>query len=220
MKRRVIVRAIAGRKPRWRELLFWILLLAAFQSLESGEIRRQTIGVVETIGFFIVAILSVGKLDGLGLEFISWNPIGLRAAAVSLAIGFLSGGTIVTVAVLCQQRLGAERGWNQVMLAVMLGPVVEEVVFRGYLLTALIALERRFSKTGRSWPSIIGVALIFMVAHGARRGATCTQFCCIFATGAVYGFIRIRQESTVAAALTHGCYNLALYLSFWIGLSN
>jgi len=219
VNRRVIVRAIAGRELRWRELLFWVLLLAAFQSLEAGEVRRQTIGVLEAVAFFVVAIPSAGKLDGLGLEFISWSPIGFRAAAVSLATGLLAGGMVVMVALRSHQSLGAERGWNQVILAIILGPIIEEVVFRGYLLTAALLLERRLSKTWRNWPSVIGVALIFMFAHIARPGSTYSQLCCITGTGAAYGFIRIHQKSTVGAALAHGCYNLALYLSVWIGLS-
>jgi membrane protease YdiL (CAAX protease family) len=219
LKRQRVFQATVGRELRWREILFWTLLLAAFQSLETAEWRRQMMGVVETIAFLCVAISSAGKLDGLGLEFTCWHPIGLRAITVSVATGLVAGGIVVMVALCCRQPLGADTGWQWVALAVILGPVVEEVVFRGYLMTAALQLERRFFRTQRGWPSIIVVAVIFMFAHGARSGTTWIQRCCIVATGTVYGIIRQRQQSTVAAVLAHSSYNLALYMSFWIGLS-
>ena len=46
------------------------LLLAAFQSLESAQLRRQVTGVVETIAFVTVAI-SFGRLDGLSVRSLS-----------------------------------------------------------------------------------------------------------------------------------------------------
>lgn len=220
LKRRNIIRIVAGREPHWRELLFWTLLVAAFQSLEAGEMRRHIIGVAVTLAFLALAISSVGKLNGLGLEFTGWSQIGVRAVAVSLATGLLSGGTILMVALRCHQRLGAERGWNQVILAVILGPVIEEVVFRGYLLTGALLLERHASNNDRHWPSVVGVALVFMFAHRAQAGTTWIQLGCIMLTGTVYGLIRLRFQSTVASVLAHGCYNLVLYLSVWIGISS
>jgi membrane protease YdiL (CAAX protease family) len=213
------LRSILGNELRWKELLYWILLLSAFQSLASSEFRRQVTGVVETIAFATVAISSLGKLDGLGLEFICWQPIGLRGATVSMAAGFSAGGMVVMVALLSHQALGVKSGWNYVSLAVVLGPVVEEVVFRGYCMTAALHLARRPSRTARNWVAVTAVALIFMAAHGARLGITPVQLCCIAVTGTLYGMIRLRQQSTVAAVLAHGCYNLALYVAFWVGLS-
>jgi membrane protease YdiL (CAAX protease family) len=193
-------------------------MLAAFQSLESTERRRQIMGVVETIAFLSVAISSAGKLDGLGLEFTGWNPIGFKGVTISVMIGFLAGGAAVMVALRCHQALGADSGWNKVALAVILGPVVEEVVFRGYLMAAALHLARGCARTKRNWLSITGVALIFMLAHGGRPGATGIQLCCIGVTGTLYGIIRLRQQSTVATVLAHGCYNLALYLASWGGI--
>jgi len=210
---------ILGNELRWKELLFWTLLLAAFQSLESAQLRRQEMGVVETIAFATVAISSLGKLDGLGLEFICWKPVGLRGATVSMAAGFSAGGVVAMVALLSHQALGVNSGWNNVGLAVVLGPVVEEVVFRGYCMTAALHLVSERFRIGRNWVAASVVALIFMAAHAGRLGVTPVQLFCIAVTGTLYGIIRIRQQSTVAAVLAHGCYNLALYVAFWVGFS-
>ena len=213
------LRAISGKEIRWKELLFWTLLLAAFQSLESERCRTQLAGIAETIAFVAVATSSAGKLDGLGLEFICWNPIALRGAAVSMAIGFSAGGMVAMFALLCHQALGIDPGWNKAALAVVLGPVVEEVIFRGYCMAAALCLFRRVPTAGRDWLAVGGVALIFMVAHRGRLGITTVQLCCIAVTGILYGIVRLRQQSTVAAVLAHGSYNLALYVAFCFGLS-
>ena len=86
-------------------------------------------------------------------------------------------------------------------------------------MTAALHLAREWSRTRRNWLAVGGVALIFMLSHGGRLGITTVQLCCIAVTGTFYGVIRIRQQSTVAAVLAHGSYNLALYVAFWVGLS-
>ncbi len=203
----------------WRELLFWMLLLPAFGALGSIRLRGQIVGLIETCAFLLVAISSTGKLKSLGLKFANWNRVGSRAAAACVVAGLLAGGSIVAVASLSQQPLGTESGWNKAMLAIALGPVLEEVIFRGYLFTAALLLTRRLSPSGSATSSIVGVALIFAIAHLTTAGTTALQLCCIVLTGCLYGWVRFRYRSTAAAALAHAAYNLVLYLSYWSGLS-
>jgi membrane protease YdiL (CAAX protease family) len=196
-----------------------MLLLPAFGALGSNRPRGQIVGLIESGAFLLVAISSAGKLKSLGLEFANWNRIGSRAAAACVVAGLLAGGSIVAVAGLSQQPLGTESGWNKAMLAVALGPVLEEVIFRGYLFTAALLLTRRMSPSMSAASSIIGVALVFSIAHLTTAGTTALQLCCIVLTGCLYGWVRFRYRSTAASALAHAAYNLALYLSYWSGLS-
>ncbi|MFN7998442.1 MAG: CPBP family intramembrane glutamic endopeptidase [Bryobacteraceae bacterium] len=203
----------------WRELLFWLLLLPAFGALGSIKPRNQIAGLIEACAFLLIAISSTGKLKSLGLEFAHWNRVGTRIAVLCALAGMVAGGVIVAVACLSDRSLGVEQGWNRVILAVSLGPVLEEVIFRGYLLTAMLVL------TGRLWPSrsasvsIIGIAVVFSTAHLATPGMKAIQLGCIGSTGCLYGYIRVRFRSTAAAALAHAMYNLALYVSCWIGIA-
>jgi membrane protease YdiL (CAAX protease family) len=203
----------------WRELLFWMLLLPAFGALGSIRPRRQIGGLIEACAFLLVAISSTGKLKSLGLEFANWNRVRGRAAAACVVVGLLAGGAIVAVASLSHQPLGTESGWNKAVLAVVLGPVLEEVIFRGYLLNAALLVTRRLSALSSAVSSIMGVAAVFSIAHLTRPGTTPLQFCCIVLTGCLYGCIRFRYRSTAATALAHAAYNLALYLSYWCGIS-
>ena len=203
----------------WRELLFWMLLLPALGALGSIGPRRQIAGLIEACAFLVVAISSAGRLKSLGLEFTAWNRVGRRGTVRSLATGLLAGCCIVAVAGISHQPLGTESGWNKVVLAVTLGPVLEEVVFRGYLLTAGLLLMRRLWPSRSPAAAIGAVAVVFSIAHLTTPGAHLLQLGCIVLTGCLYGYIRLRYRSTAAAALAHGAYNLALYISYWCGVS-
>ena len=208
-----------GLAGYWRELFFWILLLPALGALGSIHPRRQIAGLIEACAFLVVAASSAGKLKSLGLEFVAWNRVGRRDAASSLAMGLVAGCCILAVASLSHQPLGTENGWNKIVLAVTLGPALEEVIFRGYLLTAGLLLMQRLYRTRSRAFSIAAVAAIFSIAHLTTPGTGPLQLCCIVLTGCLYGYIRFRYRSTAAAALAHGAYNLALYISYWCGLS-
>jgi membrane protease YdiL (CAAX protease family) len=203
----------------WRELLFWVLLLSAFGPLGSVRPRRQVIGMVESCAFLLVAIASTDKLNNLGLEFANWNRLCRRAAVCCFGAGLLAGELIVVIARFSQQPLGTKEGWNTAVLAIVLGPVLEEVIFRGYLLTTALLITRRLSLSASVSTafSVGGTALVFSLAHLTLAGTTALQLGCVMFTGCLYGWLRVRYTSTAAGALAHAAYNLALYLSYWFG---
>lgn len=202
----------------WRELLFWLLMLSAFAALSSDKPRRQLAGLIEACGFLVVAVTSAGRLRGLGLEFIAWERMTRRAILVCIFCGLLAGSIIVVVATWSGQPLGIQHGWNMAVLAIGLGPVLEEVIFRGYLLTFALWLTRRASRQLSSAISVICIAGVFAFAHAGKVGTTALQLICIVMTGCLYGWIRLHFQSTAAAALTHATYNGTLYLSYWSGV--
>ena len=203
----------------WRELLFWLLLLPAMAALGSASPRRETAGLIEAGSFLLIAVCSLGKLRTLGLEFVRWNSVSRSAVAVCALAGLLAGGAIVVVATLSNQRIGVENGWNMAVLAIAIGPISEEVLFRGYLLTVALWLTRQLAKPRSAAVSVIGIAVLFALSHLATPGITVLQLCCVAMNGCLYGWIRVRYCSTAAAALTHGAYNFVLFVSHWCGLS-
>ena len=128
----------------------------------------------------------------------------------------VAGGAVITVARLAALPLGVEHGWRKAVLAVVLGPILEEVIFRGYLMSLALRLMR-LARLSSSAVSVLSVAALFALAHLGTAGITVLQLACIASTGCLYGWIRVRFESTAAAALAHAMYNLALYLSHWFG---
>jgi membrane protease YdiL (CAAX protease family) len=200
----------------WRELLFWLLLLSAVSALGSGRPTRELAGLIEAAAFFFVAVSSAGRLKTLGLEFIAWERISLNAMGVCAVYGLVAGSAAIAVARLSGQGLGIDRRWNTLVLAITLGPVVEEVIFRGYLISLALRLARRSARPLSSAISVLSVATLFAIAHLGTTGVTRLQLVCIGSTGCVYGWIRLRFESTAAAALTHAAYNATLYLGYWV----
>lgn len=204
----------------WREFLFWLLLVPASDALGSASPRVEAAGLFEALCFFAVAGASLGKLRAFGLEFVGWNRLKWSAVAACIVAGLAAGAAIVGIAYVSDQPIGAQNGWNREVLAIALGPVTEEVIFRGYVLTAVLHVLRR-------WPtprvadtmSVVFAAVVFSLAHTATRGTTGLQLGCAVLTGCLYGSSRVRYRSTVAAVIVHGMYNLALYISCWCGLS-
>ncbi|MBV9081270.1 MAG: CPBP family intramembrane metalloprotease, partial [Acidobacteriaceae bacterium] len=161
---------------------------------------------------------SVGRLRSLGLEYVAWERVNQRVLWFCVTCGLVAGSAIILVARLSGQPLGLELNWNMAILALAVGPVMEEVVFRGYLLRLALVLTTRLPRPFASWTAVISAAVLFASSHLAKPGITALQMFCIAGTGCIYGCIRIRYHSTAASALTHAAYNLALYLSFWFGL--
>jgi len=87
-------------------------------------------------------------------------------------------------------------------LGLILGPMLEESLFRGCLLPVLA------STTG-TIPAVVITAVLFALFHGPANLAHWLSFT---ATGVAYGWIRVASRSTTASALMHSAYNLTLYL--------
>jgi membrane protease YdiL (CAAX protease family) len=99
-----------------------------------------------------------------------------------------------------------------VLLQVTLGPVLEEIVFRGYLFAFLMwSFSRGDGRRRWNWWVVAVAALLFAVVHLAQPGVSWLQIACIMSTGTMYGWIRAFSGSAAPAAVSHAAYNLTLY---------
>ena len=87
-------------------------------------------------------------------------------------------------------------------LGLLLGPVLEESLFRGCLLPLL-------AQTTGSGMAVILTAILFALFHNPPNLAHWVSFT---ATGVAYGWIRVASRSTTAGAVMHTTYNLGLFL--------
>lgn len=88
------------------------------------------------------------------------------------------------------------------ILGVVLGPVLEESLFRGCLLPVL-------ARTTGTMPAVIITAVLFALFHGPTNLVHWVSFT---ATGIAYGWMRAVSRSTTAPVLMHAAYNLSVYL--------
>lgn len=92
--------------------------------------------------------------------------------------------------------------WNLILLDGLLGPIIEESLFRGCLLPVV-------ARTSGPTIGIAAAAALFATFHPITRIA---QWLCFLTTGTAFGWIRVRSGSTAASALMHAIYNVTLFL--------
>lgn len=96
------------------------------------------------------------------------------------------------------------------VLASTLGPLFEEVFFRGLLQPVL----------ARRWGVIAGIVLAslpFALLHGHQYSWSWRHLLLVAYAGALFGWQRHRTGSTGAATIMHAAYNLVLFVLFLIG---
>jgi len=93
---------------------------------------------------------------------------------------------------------------------VTLGPLCEELAFRGFMQSLFI----------RSWgvaPGIFASALGFGLLHLPQYGFSWQHGILITLAGAAFGWMRWISGSTMGSTMMHAAYNLTLFLGFFAG---
>ena len=94
-----------------------------------------------------------------------------------------------------------------VAFVVVMGPIFEELVFRGFLLPLL-------SRSVGSGLGIVLTAVPFALLHIATYGWVWQIILVVGIAGIVFGYARVRTASTAAAFLIHMGYNGMLFGAF------
>jgi membrane protease YdiL (CAAX protease family) len=96
------------------------------------------------------------------------------------------------------------------LFSVVLGPVTEELAFRGFLMPLAI-------RSMGALPGILLAALPFAVLHGPEYAWTWQYVVLIGFAGTLFGAVRYYTGSTLASALMHSTYNLTFFAAFVAG---
>lgn len=95
--------------------------------------------------------------------------------------------------------------WILVLFGVVVAPVFEEVVFRGFLYGSLDRMH------GTS-VALIATSIVFSGLHGAQYGWQWQQLVILTAVGLAFGVVRMKSGSAKASAIMHASYNGLLFL--------
>jgi membrane protease YdiL (CAAX protease family) len=199
---------------KWRgshEVLFWLLLLGSWQFLAAPGGRNGFIGSIGTAVFLRFAWMNLDHLKELGLDHARWRSVRGRTWLLAAGAGVIAGGVVFTLASISDQGMRLSEDRKLILLQVTLGPVLEEILFRGYLFALLLWGIGKARNTRWNVVAIPVGALVFAVVHLSQPGASWLQIACITSTGAVYGAIRYISGSSAPAAVAHAAYNLTLY---------
>lgn len=181
--------------------------------------------VMALIAFGVLALAvrlsGLGIRDYLGLKMPRWREllIGIVGLVVILVPESIVGGLIAgdDVAISLREYRAAQAAGGVPFLAleaVIVGPLIEELVVRGFIFRGWAA-----SRLGPT-PTIVLTAALWAEAHIQYSSQVAIAF--IFCTGLLFGWLRNRSGSTVLTMVLHGIANalavITAALSVWLDI--
>lgn len=174
-------------------------------------LTSQLFGVVLTLVF---ARAKGGRLaDVLALRAPLPGPIAYLWAIPAFVVFGFAVGTLVqwlwpqssqADTQLMLQLTHSPASWLIFTAAVVMAPLQEELIFRGFLFSAL-ARSR--------WLGFIGATLLTSLGWAAIHGYSITGDATIFLLGLLLSFILWRTGSTRVTMACHGCYNALAFVA-------
>jgi hypothetical protein len=136
-----------------------------------------------------------------------WCIFGGPALAIGLSIlGVVLHAPVIDTPM---ENLISEARLTFALFAVVLGPLFEELLFRGFLQPLL-------QRSLGAWPAIALAAAGFALLHGQQYQWAWQQLLVVGLAGMAFGYARYKTNSTAAAALLHGGYNLTFFVGYLI----
>lgn len=220
--------------PRWTYGEALLLGLLAFPSALVALVIAQLIGLLggagqpPTLAILAAQLVAYGLWFGWIAAFLRvryqlgfWTALGWRAPRYGYVIYVYAGpGLAVLIGALgialrtpeidmpMKQLLADPASIVLVgLFASTLGPVCEELAFRGFLLPTL----QRAVGTG---PAVVITAAVFSALHGPQYAWSWRHLVLITVAGVAFGLIRVLARSTLAASLTHASYNFCFLIAY------
>lgn len=142
-------------------------------------------------------------------DWLAWFPVSLALSAGAAGFGV---ATALLITYLGYRPLGNSIApaplAAQMIIATTIGPLWEELLMRGLLFRAVSGSQ---AKPHRAIIAVLAAALVFSLAHLDKDGVGRLW---AFASGCVYGWIRLASRSTIPAVIAHQFYNLTVYNVF------
>jgi membrane protease YdiL (CAAX protease family) len=203
-------------------LLIALLLIRAVRIFAPMATPVQLL-LVQSVWYFL-AFGSVGALFRIRYHRPFWQSLGWRPLSFAGAVGALLAGPLLALSVGLlgsalrtpeidlpfEQMLGS-RGTIVLLgiVVVILGPVAEELAFRGFLMPLLV---RSIGAVG----GIVVTGVIFGSIHGYEYQWSWRHMLLISTAGCVFGWVRYKTQSTVASAFMHSTFNLTQFAAFLV----
>ena len=191
-------------------------------------------GIVKDFSVFALSLYCLGTLLAVIILFfllkekgLNFDSVGVKGKLSLRSCGFALIGLVIAFTLYpaieaLLKPLGVSMFWKAgkvvpldltsapdvvltLIFAVILGPIVEEIIFRGYVLTAI--LQRRERKLG----AIVLSALVFTSVH-AYLGPGVMFF--IFFWTFIPAFLYLKFDSLYPAILFHVLNNFVTYIIF------
>jgi len=218
------------REPFWDYSDFLLFVVLAFSSLAVSLVvgfafTKLSLPLRLLLPQILWYILAFGLLKALLLfryqrpfwRSLGWLPISVGATSGALIMGpvlAISVGLLAfwlhtpEIDLPFQQMLGSTATTITLgMVVVIVGPVCEELAFRGFLMPLLM---RSLGAAG----GIVVTGFIFGSVHGYEYEWSWQYMLLISLVGCVLGWAKYKTQSTAAAAFMHSTYNLTQFAAF------
>jgi uncharacterized protein len=203
-------------------LFIALLLIRVARVFEPISTSVQLL-LVQSVWYFLI-FGSLAALFRIRYREPFWRSLGWRPIAFSGATGAVLAGPLLALSVGLlgsalrtpeidlpfEQMLGST-GTKVLLgvLVVILGPMAEELAFRGFLMPLLI----------RSLGAAAGVVLtgvIFGSVHGYEYKWSWQYMLLISMAGCVFGWAKYKTQSTMTSAFMHASFNLTQFAAFLV----
>ncbi len=201
-------------------MLVSIFLVKGVRHLIPAQGKAVAVLLVQFIGYglLFLSLLALLKVR-YGRPF--WGSLRWRGTRSSVAkcllagpwlamavgwTGMMLGGPDVDIPMM---ELLSDR-WSILwvgVFAVTLGPLCEELAFRGFLLPLV-------SKSLGDVAGIVVASVPFALMHGPQYGWSWRHIVLVGLAGVAFGWARYRTGSPAAATAMHASYNLTFFIGF------
>ena len=211
-----------------------VFLLAALfgvkPSVIQNSVRDQSvISIIAQVlaDMSVLGYLAVHIRSAFGLPF--WRTIGWRKLSIGpipapfVGLGLFFAGSMISFLVqaasdlhLPSKPLPLEAVFQDplsslmfMLMAVLLAPVMEETVFRGYI----------YPVAARDWgvpAGILFTGTLFGLLHGVQMGGAWFQILLMVVAGVIFTWVRAATKTVLASYLLHLGYNSFLFAGFLV----
>jgi membrane protease YdiL (CAAX protease family) len=153
-----------------------------------------------------------------------WRSLGWRPIPFGAAVGAILAGPLLAVTLgllgsalrtpeidLPFEEMLGSRGTIIFLgiLVVVLGPVAEELAFRGFLMPLL-------SRSLGLATGIVTTGILFGCLHGREYEWSWRHMLLISVAGCIFGWAKYKTKSTAASAFMHSTFNLTQFAAFLV----
>jgi membrane protease YdiL (CAAX protease family) len=184
---------------------------SAFHSEGLTALVFQVVFYLALLGALRIVLMvkyQVGLLHALSFTFDFKWPWMYLMAGPFLTVAVSAVGLALRAPAIDSPVEGIIEDRRALILVLLLGPIFEELVFRGFLFPL-------FARSLGAWPAIFATAIPFALLHGQQSEWAWQLLVPIGLAGVAFGWVRHKSGSTIASTLVHIGYNstaVAVYL--------
>jgi membrane protease YdiL (CAAX protease family) len=222
-----------SQSPFWNYgdlFLFVLLLLASLTAtLFVGAILVRLPGlntawklILPQLILYVLVLSALAAILRLRYDRPFWPSLDWRAISPTVILGAFLAGPVLAIGLgllgaalrtpeidLPFQQMRSSPTTTAILgvIVVILGPVCEELVFRGFLMPLLV-------RSLGVAVGIIATGILFGCMHGYEYEWSWRHILLISAAGSVFGWGKYTTKSTMTAAFMHATFNLTQFVAF------